>query len=301
MALNLCRIRFHLRLLTAAFLIALPLLKAHAGIDGLNPLPFDSLSDRTSSLLGATALSIRHDDWKHAETGNFIYHYFNSFIAVPVSVEAEFYYRVIAKELDRDTTQWERKSQIYIFESPSDWAEFQRKAFLDPWTGGIHSNNDLFVIRNPEFKFKGNALGHEVSHLVLHRFFGSGIPLWLNEGFAEYSSRVAYGAFMRARGYSYRPTSPLIPSEDFIPLKVLGEMNGYPSDEKQVMVFYQESEKLVRFLAREDKLKFVQFLDFMSKGNRFDSALWKSYGGRFPNLEMLQSEFKTFAAKESSN
>jgi len=290
----------HLSLLLTAILFGASHSSAQTSIGGLSAVPIESLSDRRISLLGSTALSIRRGDWKHAETANFIYHYFDSFVATPVSVEAEFYYRVISKELDRDTTQWERKSHIYIFQSPSDWAEFQRKASLDPWTGGIHCDNDLFVIRNPEFKFKGNALGHEVSHLILHRFFGNGIPLWLNEGFAEYSSRVAYSSFMRARGYSARPTSPSILQADLIPLNTLGEMVTYPSDEKQVDTFYLQSEKLVRFLVKEDKAKFIQFLDLMSKGNRFDSALWKSYGGRFGSLEMLQSEFKTFASKDSA-
>jgi len=288
--------RLCLLLVVLVFLEGLP---SRAGLEGLNQVSFQALSDQSTSLLGAFAFTIRRDDWHHAESTNFIYHYFNSFVATPVSVEAEFYYRVIAKELDRDTSQWEHKSQIYIFETPADWTEFQHKASLDPWTGGIHSNNDLFVIRNPQYKFKGHALGHEVSHLVLHRFFGSGIPLWLNEGFAEYSSRVAYSAFMRARGYAAHPNSAVITAGEFIPLKELTEMISYPVEESRVLVFYQESEKLVRFLAKEDKSKFVEFLDLMSKGNRFETALWKTYGGRFASLEMLQSEFQAFAAKDS--
>lgn len=284
----------------AALTLGVSLTSLRAGNDGLTPIPLESLSDRTISPLGTAALSIRASEWKHAEGTNFIYHYFNSYVATPVSVEAEFYYRVIAKELNRDTTQWERKSQVFIFETKADWATFQQRASLDPWTGGIHSNNDLFIIRHPEFKFKGHALGHEVAHLVLHRFFGSGIPLWLNEGYAEYASRIAYASFMRARGYLARATSALLPEDAFIPLATLTDMVSYPTDERQVAAFYLESEKLVRLLNKEDKDKFVQFLDYMSKGNRTESALWKSFGGRFANLEMLQSEFKSYAAKPPS-
>ena len=287
--------------LLLAIAVALAPLGAGAGINGLVPVLQENLSDRSISPLGSAALSIRPSEWKHAESPNFIYHYFSSSIATPVSVEAEFYYRFIAKDLDRDTTQWERKSHIYVFESSEDWAAFQRKASLDPWTGGIHCNNDLFVIRNPAFKFKGHALGHEVSHLVLHRFFGSGIPLWLNEGYAEYSSQRAYTLFLKARGMNGRIPSGQIPSEDFIPLATLAGWSAYPADERQVGIFYLESEKLVRFLANEDKLKLCQFLDSMSKGNRFDTALWKSFGARFPNLELLQSEFKGYAAKDSAD
>ena len=148
----------------------------------LSELSLAQLSDRNFRPLGQAALGIRPQDWKHAETANFIYHFFHGYVAGPVAVEAELYYRVIAKELARDTTKWERKSHIFVFESAEDWAQFQRSGALDPWTGGVHSQGELFLRRDPQFRFKGNTLGHEVAHLVVDRFFGANVPLWLNEG-----------------------------------------------------------------------------------------------------------------------
>ena len=49
------------------------------------------------------------------------------------------------------------------------------------------------------FKFKGRTLGHEIIHLVMYRFFGNGIPLWLNEGYAEDASSRFYASFMRVQ------------------------------------------------------------------------------------------------------
>src|SRR6202012_2812457 len=161
---------------------------AQEGEGTLKEVPMQSLTDRAITPLGQAALSIHPNDWKHAETTNFVYHFFHGFVAAPVSVEAEFYYPVISADLEKDTTQWERKCHIYIFETDADWKEFQKKGSLDPWTGGIHSQGSLFIQRNPDLKFKGNTLGHEVTHLVVERFFGSGVPLWLNEGYAEYSA-----------------------------------------------------------------------------------------------------------------
>ena len=88
----------------------------------LKEVPLQALSDRSFTPVGLAALSIRPGEWKHAETANFIYHYFHSFIAGPVAVESEFYYRVISKDLEKDTTQWQRKSHVFIFESNDDWA-----------------------------------------------------------------------------------------------------------------------------------------------------------------------------------
>src|ERR1044072_3474175 len=90
------------------------------GDTALREVPVQALSDRSFTPLAQAALSIRPKEWKHAETANFIYHYFHSYIAAPVAVESEFYYRVISKDLEKDTTQWERKCHIFVFETNAD-------------------------------------------------------------------------------------------------------------------------------------------------------------------------------------
>lgn len=295
-----------LRLILLAFLFLglAPRLSAQVGADprglnGLAELPLSQLSDSRVSPLGQKALAIEPAEWRHAETANFIYHFFHGFIATPVSVEAEFYYRVVAKELARDTSQWERKCHIFIFEKPADWRAFQSSARLEPWTGGIHSGGDLFIQRDPECKFKGRTLGHEITHLVVHRFFGPGVPIWLNEGYAEYASIRGYASFLRARNYAARPASDAVAAADFIPLKSLTEMLSYPADVRQVGTFYAESEKLTRFLAAADKQEFLAFFDAMAKGSRFETALWKTFGSRFPTLDGLEREFREYAARDA--
>jgi len=268
------------------------------GLSGLREVELSALTDSAISPLGKAALSIEPALWKHAETPNFVYHFFHGFVATPVSVEAEFYYRIIAKGLGKDTTQWERKCHIYIFEKPEDWAEFQKKALLDPWTGGIQSGGDLFIQRNPENKFKGRTLGHETTHLVIYRFFGNGVPIWLNEGYAEYASIRGYASYERARGYNSKPTSEEIAPNDFMPLEKLTGLVTYPEDVKDVETFYHESEKLVRFLCSESEEKFVIFLDSMSKGNKLETALAKSYGSRFTSVDALETEFKKYATQD---
>ena len=270
---------------------------AQEAVGTLKEVPLQSLSDHSLTPLGQAALSIRPNDWKHAETTNFIYHFFHGFVAAPVAVEAEFYYHVIAQDLGKDTTQWERKSHIFVFETDADWAVFKQKGALDPWTGGLHSAGSLFIQRNPEMKFKGHTLGHETTHLVIDRFFGSGVPLWLNEGYAEYSGVRCYAAFSRARGYLARPTSRPVPADLYVPVGQLASMVSYPQDVAQVGAFYSESERLVRFLTSVDKRGFGVFLDAMSKGNRFDTALSKGFAARFINLDALDREFKTYATK----
>ncbi len=272
-----------------------PASSAAVGLDGLKEVPFSALSNPYVTPLGAAALSIRPTEWKHAETDNFVYHYFHSFIATPVSVEAEFYYRVVAHDLNKDTSHWERKAHIFIFEQPEDWRLFQTKANLDPWTGGIHQGGSLFIQRDPTLKFKGNTLGHETAHLVIDRFYGSNVPLWLNEGYAEYISRVAYASYYRARGFDAHPHSNVLTAESFLPLDRLANALTYPAQVKEVLAFYTESEKLVRFLNAADKTRFQNLLDLLAHGSLFENALHSSFGTLYPTPHLLEEAFKPYA------
>ena len=277
------------------FLVASACAEQATTIGALPEISFESLSDRMLTLLGKKALQVRASDWKHGETEHFVYHFFDRATASSVAVEAEFYYRVIAAELGRDTSAWERKCHLFLFGDANDWKAFQKFGGLDPWTGGIHSEGALFVLRNPGPRSDNTALPHEITHLVLFRFFGPGIPLWLNEGFAEYAATRCRAAFYRARGYASRPRAVTVKAGLYLPVSELTTATGYPTEEDHVSAFYEESQKLVRFLSAADRKNFVTFLDAMGKGAIFETAARTHFGNRFLNLDAVEREFKSYA------
>ena len=262
----------------------------------LPEIEFSQLSQRDPNPLSEKALAIHPEQWKHAETEHFIYHFVHGYVATPVSVEAEFHYRVIAKELERAQPAGDIKSHIYIFERPEEWQEFQAFGKLEPWSGGIHSAGSLFVQRNPAYKFSNNLLGHEIVHLVLHRFYTDGIPCWLDEGFAQFISKDAHASYERARGYAAKPHSEAIPSQDLIPLSILTAITHPPSD--RVRIFYDESERLVRFLAATDKPSFLSLLDALARHQPLETVLPRLYSGRFANIAALEEKFREYASKD---
>lgn len=268
------------------------------GIDALTEVPLSALSDPGNTVLGQAALAVRPGEWKHAETAHFILHFFHNFVAAQAAAELEYYYHAMSTELNRDTSSWERKSHVYIFESEADWHAFQGKAQLDPWSGGIHSEGNLFIVRLPGYKFEGRSLGHETAHLVLYRFFGAAIPLWLNEGYAENSSIRFYAGLERRRGYNMVPHSAVLTASNYIPVANLTAAVTYPDDVIQVSIFYQESEKLVAFLRAQGEEGFITFMDAISHGSRLDTALWKGFGGRFPTVDDLDREFQDYAQRK---
>jgi hypothetical protein len=297
--------QFAWKFLPVSMLVTISILPAtfaqeSAATSALSALPeveFSRLSQRDPNPLGEKALAIQPEQWKHGETEHFIYHFVSSYVVTPVSVEAEFHYRVVAKELQREQPLGDTKSHIYVFERPADWQEFQKLGHLEPWTGGIHSQGSLFIVRNPAFKFSNNSLGHEIAHLVLHRFYPDGIPCWLDEGFAQYVSKGAFASYQRARGYLAKPHSQSIALPEMIPLPALVGMTHPPSE--RVAAFYDESERLVRFLASTDKPRFLSLLDALARHQPFDSTLLQIYAGEFASAAMFEEKFRDYAAKDS--
>ena len=277
----------------------LPIASAFAQLNessSLAEVEFSQLSQRDPNPLGEKALAIQPEQWKHAETEHFIYHFVHSYVATPVSVEAEFHYRVIAKELEREQPTSDVKSHIYIFERPEEWQQFQVFGKLEPWTGGIHSAGSLFIQRNPAYKFSNNLLGHEIVHLVLHRFYTDGIPCWLDEGLAQFVSKDAHASYQRARGYISKPHSEAISPQELMPLGVLTALTYPPSD--HVHLFYDESERLVRFLAAIDKPSFLILLDALARHQPLETVLPRVYSGRFANISVLEEKFREYASKD---
>ena len=290
-----------MRLFPVILLAAVSSAFAQSPAPALNALPeveFSRLSQSDPNPLGQKALAIHPEQWKHGETEHFIYHFVDSFVVTPISVEAEFHYRVVIKELERDQSAVANnpKSHIYIFQKPEDWRQFQSAGQLEQWTGGIHSQGSLFIIRDPSYKFSDNTLGHEITHLIVHRFYPDGIPCWLNEGFAQYVSKGARANYLRARNYNARPHSRVIEQEKLIPLMELTAITTPPSD--RVETFYDESERLVRFFVATDKRSFLNFLDALARHQPFETALLQNYGTKFLTTAALEEKFREYAANE---
>lgn len=265
-------------------------------LGALPEVEFSQLTQRDPNPLGEKALAIHPDHWKHAETEHFIYHFVHNYVAAPVSAEAEFHYRVVAKELEREQPAGDTKSHVYIFERPEDWQQFQAFGNLEPWTGGIHSQGSLFIQRNPTYKFTDNSLGHEIVHLVMHRFYAEGIPCWLSEGYAQYVSKAAHASYQRARGYIAKPRSSATAAQDLIPLTPLLAMTHPPSD--HVEIFYNESERLVRFLATTDQASFLSLLDALARHQPFETAFARTYVGKFVSPRDFEEKFRDYATKD---
>jgi len=284
----------HARFLAALLFLVLFFCSPFAAWAEIKIIPWEELSDRDISPQGKAALSLNREGWKHAETEHFVYHFTDVKNAETVYLHAEIYYQWIKKMFGIEKDEWSKKGQLFIFEDPKIWEGFNHEngeplfaaeAFTTGW--------ELFIYRAPFWLSPQKTLAHEITHIVLFRFLDGPIPIFLNEGFAEF---VAFKAIaVQAGGDEYRlRVLQLVPADRYIPLEKLICMRSYPTDE--IDIFYRESELLVRFLIKQNGSDgFYSLLKKVSGGRPFEKALRDAQG---TDLAVFEEQFKSYALEK---
>ena len=263
----------------------------------LEDFKWDESQQKTLSRSGSEALSIEGISWEHAESEHFIYHFAQRWMAERAAAEAETYYALIKKDLKIEEDRWERKGQIFLFETEASWKSFIEKTGVDRWSGGVCMGNEIFLLSPPKATpFTGPTLSHELTHLVINRFVRGQVPIWLNEGFAEQQSRKHFTGYTRPKGFNFVLPPNVVSAENYIPLEELTAANDYPADPAKVQFFYTESVRLVQFLVEDHpKQDFLEFLQNMADGMRFDTAIDRVYSSVYREMDALESKFKEVA------
>jgi hypothetical protein len=262
-------------------------------------LPFERLSERSVSRQGDAALKLETVKWEHSESDHFIFHTEAGFAVTQLVSVAEWSYGAIKKDLQISQDSFERKCHVYVFLNEGVWKEFVGNGKMEPWTGGWCTGRELFFWSRPHFKFQGATLPHEMTHLVLHRFVGGDIPLWLNEGLAEFEGIRLYRTYLKMRNYTLTNVRDYVEPDQFVPLKNLTSAVDYPKNSHDVTAFYVESERLISFLYFQHggTGPLMRFLKLQSEGARFDSAWREAYGNEYGDQQAFEDKFATFVIK----
>jgi hypothetical protein len=219
-----------------------------------------------------------------------VYHFSRLTEAKPLARQAESNYAQIKEDLGVEKDLLEGKSHIILFSDKTKWAIFLSDAHLPDWAGAVASGRELFMLVQPGDKDAADRLAHEMTHLVFFRFVPRPVPLWLHEGFAEYESKAAYAKF---KGIGLKPSD--VARSSPADLKWLTSLSAYPTNPAEVVQFYRESERLVRFLiSRHPRGQFVPFVNLLATGASFEEALLKAYAAQYRKLDDFKKTFARF-------
>ena len=271
-----------------------------AGPYHLRKAAFEELGDRNVSRQGESALKLAAVKWEHSETDHFVFHTETGFAVPQLAGAAEWSYAEIKQDLEITQDLFERKCHVFVFLNEQTWREFVSSGKLEPWTGGWCTGRELFFWSRPHFKFQGTTLPHEMTHLVLYRFVGGDIPLWLNEGLAEFEGVRLYRTYLKTRGYTLTNVRDHLDRDQYLPLHDLTGAVDYPKTKDEVVAFYTESQRLISFLHYQHGgiTPLIRFLKLQSQGSRFDSAWREVYISKYSDQQAFENKFIAYLTKE---
>ena len=254
---------------------------------------FGEFDDTYLSDLARSALQQEGFDWRHAETRHYVIHFEHGIFAKKVARMAEFYYDYISIDLESPKDRYSGRSHILIYRTPERWLRFMKE--LGPaelqWAFAFVHGPTMYLQQAKDTRSSAGVLAHEMTHLILNRFFERQPPAWLNEGLAEWYGEFAYSSY---KGTKKSQRAVFQPIQQIIPLDVLLNLQTYPEDRDAVSLFYQTSKYLVGYLRmRHPEEMFQPFIGGVLEGQDPWLLIQSQYG--YTDIEHLTRKFKSFA------
>jgi len=174
--------------------------------------------------------------------------------------------------------------KIYVLVYPK--SDLKKLDYLPDWSAGLYDGK----IRISEDMCTGSdyfeaILYHEYTHSIVHMLGGRNVPLWLNEGMAEYMSRK-----LKPPKYVLSREKLMLSAAEknrLIPINALAGMNGYGLSRLPVpaiQLVYAQSEAFVTYLVKRYSIYDIKrIIKETGKGVSADSAVQK----------ILHSDLKT--------
>lgn len=234
-------------------------------------------------------------NWFLRETEHFSIFYRDLTQAKIVGDKAEYYFEKIIYDLGYEKDlRWNKKCQVFIVESADKWRDFLKSiGFNADLIGGFVPNyeeKEMFLCAISE-EYLALTFPHELTHLIFREVAGkSTIPLWLNEGLANYEASVTSVSNEMLRRNMQRGTHILLGD--------LLRMARYPEGKEARELFYAQSEKMVEFLITQcGREKFRRFCDFILKDKSFKDVISSVYEKDFKDIEDFNIKLVEYIVK----
>ena len=232
--------------------------------------------------------------WQHLQTGHFVLHHDQKMFAAKVARLGEQFYAAISADLpnlqDRVAPA---RSHVFVFRDPRDWQRIVAGTpGMESWTASFVRGQVMYLQETgTTVADKMETLAHEMTHLVFNRFLPVRLPLWLNEGLAEYYGEFAYRA---AKGMGQSKGNAFRPMRQWTPFAELLAATDYPVDPKAANQFYATSKYLVGYLLlKQPREKWNAFFDRVLAGEPAVPALLATYG--WADVAAAEKAFAQFA------
>ena len=256
-------------------------------------------------------------DWKELKGEHFIVYYLqNEDFADDVLDKSEVYYSRIASDLNyprySEFWTWDRRVKIYIH---PNLESFLKATGQPQWSRGMADYNNKRIISYAwSGGFLESLLPHEIAHLIFRDFVGfkSEIPLWLDEGVAQWaeeakrreSQRIINDLFAKNSLISLSDMMRLdvrnIKDSEKMSLRALRAKDAEPgllflSGDKLVNIYYVQAVSLVGYLIeRHGTESFTVFCRQLRDGKSLEEALRAGYPLHIRNIQELENKWREY-------
>ena len=271
--------------------------------------------------MSSCALAYSQTLWEQIRSEHFIVYFYesNQEFAEAVSIAAEEYYKSVAEELGyvrySNFWKWDKRVKIYIYPDHKSYLLGSRQ---QSWSHGMANYSDKYIMSYVLGQnFLDRLLVHEITHIIFRDFVGfkSEIPLWLDEGIAQWEEKTARQIKMtrvhemakqklllsldvmmnvdvrRIESKSKIKVSSLHSLEDE---KMMLELTG----DSFVNIYYLQAFSIVGFLmTRYGPERFIVFSRQLRDGKNITEALQFAYPTQIRSLDMLEQEWKKYILK----
>lgn len=195
-----------------------------------------------------------------------------------------------------------RPVRVFAFRTSESFRPF-RDALVGPGTDktGVFATTNFtnYILLDGSMKRFRQMMQHELTHLFIRNSFDT-VPLWVNEGLAEFYETLGVQGERLVIGSPDPPTVQLLRRERFIPIRDILELTGSAEEFRsghRASMIYAQSWAMIHYLlvARtdgQDQLR--HYLTLLLEGHHQSEAFDRAFG-RSP--EELEKEVSAYARR----